>query len=208
MSSPEEEAPKKKKKRSLLSPLRGRSLPARAALVLALFLVILVVVTWTLFFLSPIHVPWRHGLWWTRIAIVAVLLVVTPLMFYWALRLWTVRYRSRFPDIDFAWAAGVQAIQRSGLSLRSTPLFVILGPPTRELEQAMIEACGREFTVRGVPEGPAPLHWYANAEAIYLVCNEIGWLSRVNRVVQRQLPQAETPLPAAAAEPQTALDET
>ena len=104
----------------------------------------------------------------------------------WALGFWLVEYRSRFPDIDWAWKAGVDALASNGISLRTTPVFLILGPPSAELEQTIMDACGRKLVVAGVPEEPAPLHWYANAEQIYLVCSEVGWLSRVNWEVHQQ----------------------
>jgi len=188
MSSKAAEAPKKKTFWSAITaPFRGLSLPARASLVLGLFLVVLVVVAWTLFLLNPAHVAWRHAISWTRIAAVVVLVFLTPVTFYWALRFWLVGYRSRFPDIDYAWNAGVEALKRNGISLGSAPVFLVVGLPSPELEEAIMDTCGREFAVRGVPEGPAPLHWYANSEAIYLVCSEAGWLSRVNRVVHQQI---------------------
>jgi hypothetical protein len=162
------------------------SLPGRAAWVLFLFLIVLVLVVWTLYFLNPVHVPWRHAMSWQRMAAVLALVFATPLTLYWALRYWLIRYQSRFPDIDRAWDAGIRALRNHGISLATTPVFVILGSPSPEIEESLMDAAGREFPVRGVPEGPAPLHWYANDEAIYLVCSETGWISRLNRVVQQQ----------------------
>jgi len=187
-SPPDSTAPKKPSFWArITAPFRRLSLPARAALVLGLFLVVLVIVAWTVFFLHPAHVPWRHTMSLARIAIVLALVVLTPVAFYWALRLWLVGYRSRFPNIDYAFNAGIQALKRSGISLQATPVFLILGPPSPEVEEMVMDACGREFIVRGVPEGPAPLHWYANAEGIYLVCSKVGWINSVNRAVHQQL---------------------
>ena len=179
--------PKPARRGAFRAPFRGLSLPGRAALALFFFLLILVLVAWTLFFLNPIHVPWRHAMSWSRMATVLALVVVTPLTLYGALRYWLIRYQSRFPDVDRAWEAGIQALRRNGISLRSTPVFIILGSPSPELEQSLLDASGREFLVRGVPEGPAPLHWYARDDGIYLVCSEVGWISRVNRVVQQRI---------------------
>ena len=182
------------------APYRRLSLPARAALMLGLFLIVMIVVAWTVFALNPVHVTWRHVISWPRILTVMALAILAPLTFYWTLRLWLIGYRSRFPEIDVAWNAGVEALRRNGIALQSTPVFLVLGVPSMELENAMIDACGRDFAVRGVPEGPAPIHWYANAEAIYLVCSEAGWLSQVNRVVHQQSLRAEGPLEPGASE--------
>jgi hypothetical protein len=165
--------------------LRKISLPAWAALVLALFLLLLVVAAWLIFSFNPSHVPWRTAMSWSRIAAVLVLLILTPLVFYWTIRYWLVGYQSRFPDIDHAWQAGVKALERNGIDPRAVPIFLILGMPSPELERSLMDACGSEFAVRGVPEGTAPLHWYANADRIYLVCSEVGWLSRITREVDQ-----------------------
>ena len=164
---------------------RKLSSHAKASLVLGLFLAILVAIAWTVFSLSPSHVPWRHAMTWTRIIAVIALVFLVPLAFYWMVRFWLVGYRSRFPDIDHAWNAGVEALARNGISLRAAPVFLILGVPSADLERSLMDACGSEFAIRGVPEGPAPLHWYANADRIYLVCSEVGWLSRINREVHQ-----------------------
>jgi hypothetical protein len=164
---------------------RKLSLQAWASLALWFFLLVLVLIAWTFFWISPSHVPWRHALSWSRIVSVVVLLFLVPLTFYWMLRLWLVGYRGRYPDIDQAWNAGVQALARNGISLRTTPVFLILGLPSPELERSIMDASGGEFAVRGVPEGRSPLHWYASADRIYLVCSEVGWLSRINREVNQ-----------------------
>jgi hypothetical protein len=193
--------PKRSRGGFLTAPFRRLSLPGRAGCALFLFLLLLVLVAWTFYFLNPIHVPWRHAMSWSRMGIVLALVVVTPLTLYWALRCWLIRYQSRFPDIDRAWDAGMQALRNNGISFRTTPVFVVLGSPSPEMERSLMDASHREFLVRGVPEGPAPLHWYANDEGIYLVCSEIGWISRLNRVVHQQTVKEESSLDSLTARP-------
>lgn len=175
---------------------RIRSLPGRlstagcAAWVLAIFLVVLVAVVWTVFFLDPNHVPWHHSMTWLRIVVIALLVVATPYVFYRALRLWLRGDRSRFPEIDYAWKAGVESLEKNGISLKSTPVFLVLGFPGEQTEKGLMDASGLSFRVRGVPEGPGPLHWYANTEAIYLVCSNASWLSFLNDLVEKQARRA------------------
>jgi hypothetical protein len=171
--------------------LRKISLPGWAALVLALFLLLLVLAAWLIFSFNSNHIPWRTAMSWQRIIAVLVLLIVTPLVFFWTIRYWLVGYQSRFPDIDHAWRAGVEALERNGIYPQSVPIFLILGLPSQDLERSLMDASGTEFAVRGVPEGPAPLHWYGNADRIYLVCSEVGWLSRITREVD-QMQAAKT----------------
>ena len=40
-----------------------------------------------------------------------------------------------------------------------------------------MNASGLRLSVEGVPQGPAPIHWYANSEAIYLFCTDASWAS-------------------------------
>jgi len=196
------ETPKPTFWQRLTAPYRRLSLPARASFALGLFLVLLIIVAWVAFALNPIHVMWRHAVSWPRVFAVLALAILAPITFYWTLRLWLIGYRSRFPEIDVAWNAGQEALKRHGISIESTPLFLVLGVPSMELEDAMVDACGREFSVRGIPEGPAPMHWYANGEAIYVVCSEVGWLSRINRVVHQQSLRVEGSLENMASETQ------
>ncbi len=153
------------------------SLPVKAALIVALVQLAIVIWAWTVFWVDPNSVPWRHSLTTSRLLLVLGLLVVIPLLVHRALRLWLEGDTSLFPDLDFAWQAGVDALKQNGLSLESIPVFVIIGSASEQQERALIAAAGLNLRVRGVPEGPAPLHWYANPDAIYLFCSQASWLS-------------------------------
>ena len=112
------------------------------------------------------------------------MLLITPrLVFYWTIRFWLIGYQPRYPDLEHAWRAGITALERNGIDPRRVPIFLVLGLPSQELEPSLMDSCGTEFAVRGVPEGPGPLHWYGTSDRIYLVCSEVGWLSRINRDV-------------------------
>jgi hypothetical protein len=195
---------------------RVRAIPGRittpgwAAIATALFLLALVAAAWTLLILDP-NIPWRETLSWTRILIVVALLVVIPVVLYYTVRLWLEGDRARFPDVDFAWNAGLRALARNGVSLRSTPLFLILGSHDPRHERAIVRATGLHLRVRGEPDGPAPLHWYANPQGIYLFLTEAGTLSELSQVMARReaeaaalgaaAPEAPLAAPAAAAGP-------
>lgn len=155
-----------------------------AALATAVFLLLLVLAAWTLLVLDP-NIP-VHTLTWTRIVVVVVLLIAIPVVQYYAVRLWMEGDTARFPDIDFAWNAGLRSLARSGISLRRTPLFVLLGPNDSRHERAIVRAAGLGLRVRGEPEGPAPLHWYANPEGVYLFLTEVGLLSELASVMSKR----------------------
>ena len=87
--------------RFFTAPLRF-SLAGRAGCALFLFLALLVAVVWFLLFRDPNVVIWRSYMSATRILLVVALVIITPLVVYFCLRLWLVGDKSQFPDIDYA----------------------------------------------------------------------------------------------------------
>src|SRR5690606_18781054 len=98
-----------------------------------------------------------------------------------ALRLWLEGELSTFPDIDFAWQAGLNALAEHGISIGSTPLFLLIGSSDERQQRAIIDATGRTLSVTGVSEGPAALRWYADPDGIYLFASDASWLSALER---------------------------
>jgi hypothetical protein len=162
---------------SLPKRLFRLGLPAKAALTTAVVLVALVTTAWILFLIDPANVPWRHSMTVGRIVTVLCLTVIIPLVVYNGLKLWLEGESSRFPDIDFAWKAGVTALARNGIELDSAPIFLVLGSPDDRQARAVMDASGLSLRVRDVPSGPAPLHWYANPDAIYLHATDASWVA-------------------------------
>jgi hypothetical protein len=153
------------------------SIPTKAAWLSLIALVLIVIVAWTAFFADPDSVPWRHVMAPSRILSVLILVLLIPLVVYRGLKLWLEGDMSRFPDLDFAWRAGLTALERNGLDIATVPVFLILGSSNERQERALFESAGLPLRIRGVPEGPAPLHWYANPEAIFVCCTEASWTS-------------------------------
>lgn len=170
---------------------RSLSLPVAASLVLALFLGIAIIVVWLAYRQDPNNVPWGHYMTGGRLTMLLVLYLVTPLLFYGGLKYWLEGMPSDYPEIDYAWKAGLKALKDHGLSLESLPLFLVLGSTGEEQERALADAAGFHYRVRGVPEGPAPLHWYANADRIDLFLTNAGSLSLVSEMVEKSLGAAE-----------------
>jgi IcmF-related N-terminal domain len=74
-----------------------------------------------------------------------------------------------YPRIDHAWAEACQALQEARIPL-DTPLFLILGRPEAP-EQALFQAARLDLTVRQTPADTlAPIHVYANRDAIFVTC--------------------------------------
>lgn len=162
--------------------LLGMSLPARVAWLLALFLVLTTCAALVAYLLTPDRPQWEVWFEAWHILVIIGLLVAIPLLTYVTLRLWLEADVSRFPDIDRAWHMGLQALQRKGIDIGGTPLFLVLGANSERLVDGLMAAAGMEFQVQGVPEGRAPLKWYAHESGIFLVASEVGCLTHINRL--------------------------
>ncbi len=153
------------------------STPGCAAWLVATFLVCTVVTVWIIFWMDPDSVPWRYTLSWWRIAAIIGLIICIPWVVYKTTELWMKGAPGLYPDLDYAWRAGLQALESNGLSIDSVPIFLIIGSGSESQERSMMNATGMNFSIEGVPQGPAPIHWYANSEAIYLFCSDCSWTS-------------------------------
>jgi len=155
------------------------SLPARIALLVAIFLMISVVTASVAFYQTENRASWDYWVNPGRVAAIGLLLVVIPLVVYQVLRLWLTGVRSRFPDIDAAWQAGVAELQRCGLDVSQIPIFLILGSAGEAQEKAILGAARLDLRIRELPQGPAALHWFATADAVYLVLTNTCCLSHL-----------------------------
>lgn len=151
--------------------------PGCASCLTTLFLVTTVVAVWVAFLLDADNIPWRHSISWLRIAGVLLLIAVIPYVVYKLIELWMEGEQSPFPDLDYAWAVGLHALATNGLAIDSIPIYLVLGSNSEQQERALMNASGRRMRVEGVPAGPAPIHWYANPDGIYLFCSDASWTS-------------------------------
>ena len=165
---------------------RPWSLPARVAVFITWVLIAIVAFCLWEFSTNPYHVPWRYSLTPIRIISVSFLLLVIPLTVFQALKMWLTVEKSPFPDINAAWQAGIEALRKQGLTIGDKPLFLVLGSTGEEQDRVMFEASNSAFIVAGVPDGPAPLHWYVNADRIFLSCTGTSWLSALSALIAQR----------------------
>jgi hypothetical protein len=174
----------------------GISLPARAAILVAIFLVICAVISFiafafrekTPFFESMTKKPYH-------VLSVVVLMVVIPVVVYYALKLWLAGDISPYEDIDKAWQAGIAELERNGLDIAQVPIFLLVGSAGEVQEKALFAASRLSLNLREVPQGPAALHWYANPDAIYIVTTNTSGLSRL-AALARSVAEEEKSRPA------------
>lgn len=151
--------------------------PGCAAWLVAVFLICTVVTVWLVFWLDPDNVPWRYTLSWWRITAIIGLTICIPWIVYKTTDLWMKGVPGIYPDLDYAWRAGLHALEANELSIEAVPIFLITGSSSETQEKAIMNASGMSFSIEGVPQGPAPIHWYANSEAIYIFCSDCSWSS-------------------------------
>lgn len=107
--------------------------------------------------------------WWCGILFLALYAFVRTIHYFYCLLL--MEESSAYPDIDRAWAAGMDALARNGLDIRSIPIFPIIGLTEEEETQFF---SGARFHARvvapGIDESPMPLRFFANREALFISC--------------------------------------
>lgn len=159
----------------------GLSLPARAALFVAVVLFALQLTVVISIVLNPDGLAdlWAYLKSATFYITLPLCFVIPVVVFFW-LRLWLEGDVSRFPDIDEAWNEGMAALQEQSLDIGSIPLFLVLGLPDEKICKSVFAASGMDFMVRDIPQGRPPLRWHADENGIYLVCLEASRLSKLH----------------------------
>lgn len=200
------DAAKPRRRGGWLSKFLPSTVPGCAAAITTVFLIAVVAVVWTAFLIDPAHVPWRHSIGIGRLLLVLVLLMAIPFFLYRALSLWLNGETSLYPEIDTAWAAGMEAIKDQGLDIQEMAFYLIIGSRSVGQERAMMQSGQLDLRVDGVPDGPAPLHWYATPDSVYLFCSDASWSSALAAKRQRHYeefgdPAARRPVRQAAAPP-------
>ena len=135
--------------------------------------------------------------------LIAGLLVVIPICVYFAVKMLIQGTASNFPDIDFAWKQGLEALKANGVDVTQTPIFLVLGSPDHTTALNIHRASRISMNVKQVPEGPGALHWYANQEGVLLfltnACNLSKLSSTAKSLVEVGRPAAGPASPRAGA---------
>lgn len=104
---------------------------------------------------------------------------------------------SAHPDLDDAWSEAAAALEQAGIQLAATPVFLVLGKPAA-CESSLFGASRLSLTVSQAPRRrDAPLHVYANEEAVYITCSGASLLARQAEMYASQPAAAESDLPQA-----------
>ncbi len=164
--------------------LASISLPARISILVALFLIISVVLALIVHHTRILNPTDRSAIL-DRPILLLTLIIAIPTVLYYVLRLWLEGEVSRFPDIDYAWKAGLAELRAHGLDLQYVPLFFVLGSAGEAQEKALFGAVKLPLRVTNFPTGAAALHWFADPDGIYLVASDVGCLSKLAAAAKR-----------------------
>jgi hypothetical protein len=110
--------------------------------------------------------------------ILFLLLVAITWIGWWLWNLATEEEVSAFPDIDQAWEEAMVALHRAGIDVTDPPLFLVFGRSPGS-ETPLFEATHFALTIKQVPpRSDAPLHLYANRDALFVTCPDASLLGR------------------------------
>ncbi|MHC2068082.1 type VI secretion system protein [Bremerella sp. T1] len=154
------------------------SVPTRIALLVFVFLFFVLVSFAITFQFSDTSAQWSDYLldWKTGLTVLALMIVI-PIVSYYVVKIWMEEDTSDFPDIDKAWKQGLTELEKHGIPLGSTPLFLVVGNPDDRRASNLMRASGFGFNVSDPAQGPAALHWYANPDAIFIFLTQTSCLS-------------------------------
>ncbi|WP_436716468.1 type VI secretion protein IcmF/TssM N-terminal domain-containing protein [Roseiconus lacunae] len=175
----------------------GLSLQSRAALLLWVGL-LFVAIIWAVVRFYTDDREQFGGFLAMELPIVLLLCFAIPAVVWYALKLWLEGEPSQFPEIDRVWDGALESMREHSIDPTETPIFMILGPGTVDSVNAFMATSNTQFPVR-TPLGPAPIHVFANQQAIYVVCTECCQLSKLfgsprdATIVPDQLPGAPPP---------------
>jgi hypothetical protein len=92
------------------------------------------------------------------------------------------------PDIDAAWSEALRALGQASIGPSDAPLYLVLGRPVGG-ENSLFNAAGLQLAVQQTPrQADAPLHIYANRDAIFVTCNHACLLSEQAHLFAEHVP--------------------
>lgn len=72
-----------------------------------------------------------------------------------------------YPDLDDAWNTALESLQRAGIGIADTPVFLVIGELPNGFEP-LFRALPRGVAVAGGTSSEAPVRVFANSDAIYV----------------------------------------
>jgi type IV/VI secretion system ImpK/VasF family protein len=105
---------------------------------------------------------------------------------FWFLVLRNKKEASKYPEIDQVMMEGFRQLASSGISVNSTPIFIVLGTQDSTVSRRLLEAANLKIPIVSPKSGEGPLVFLASKEAIWIMphqCNAISRLSNSSETV-------------------------
>ena len=120
---------------------------------------------------------------WCGIVFVIVYCIIRIVLHL--MELMGIEDESDFPDIEDDWHEILEALEREKLPIDDVPLFLVNGLTPQQEQSALEAACGIEWRVIAPPltKKSSVLRAFANDDAIYLSCTDIGTTNLQQRKV-------------------------
>ncbi|MFO0014827.1 MAG: type VI secretion protein IcmF/TssM N-terminal domain-containing protein [Planctomycetota bacterium] len=138
--------------------------------------------------------PWS----WVKYALIGIPLVIfISVLVYWFVVFWLKEEPSRYPDIDRVMLDGFKQLDTSGISIASTPIFLVLGTDDVAGNRDMLESAGLRTPVLAPANGDGPVSIHASKDAIWIfpqTCNAISRLRGSSPRVNIPEPESSEPL--------------
>ena len=150
------------------TPLNGKKQILQYSFI-SLFLLALAILLWSGYLKS-----------WLLALIGLPIICVLAGFAYWFLVLKKKKESSKYPDIDRVMTEGFQQLVANGISVNSTPIFIVLGTQDFAVNRRLLEAANLKIPIVSPKSGEGPLSIHASKEAIWIMphlCNAISRLS-------------------------------
>lgn len=145
------------------------SLPARIAWLMLLFESVAVTAFGIFYYTNRDLSRAASSIDWWILPAIGFLMILIPIVTYHAAKVWLEGRAALFPDIDEAWRAGVQELDRRRVRLDQYPLFIVFGTVGEGLERNLFRASKIPLDLEAYPATPnAPLRWYFSEKGIFL----------------------------------------
>ena len=127
---------------------------------------------------------------WRDIPIIVLLNFVIPIVVYFGVKILLAPPKSPFPQIDLAFEAGLKALEKNGISIRETPLYLVVGMPESKRIKQMMGASRRTFDFTHVTADGQALYWYGSADSTYLFLSGVGNVSQLTKDLAKYISQS------------------
>ncbi|HVK11277.1 MAG TPA: hypothetical protein VM597_21080, partial [Gemmataceae bacterium] len=118
--------------------------------------------------------------YWTPLLFLLIYFVIWQA--YWVYKLLQPEaVGSPYPDLDEAWGQAIGSLEKAGIGIGDTPVFLVFGKVVGAAE-AMFQAVPGGLAVTGATPGGSPVRAFANRDAIFVTCPGASLLGNPGRV--------------------------